>query len=65
MNVILLTAFIGLVLAALFVALFLYQMECKKFSSNDRESLMPLQAERTRPAHFEKAHHGKDDTERS
>lgn len=50
MNVLLLTAFVGLVLATLFIVLFLYQVESRKFSSNERESLMPLQDERVRPA---------------
>lgn len=50
MNVLLLTAFIGLVLATLFVLLFLYQVESRKFSSNERESLMPLHDEQDRPA---------------
>lgn len=48
MNVLLLTAFVGLVLATLFVLLFLYQVESRKFSSNERESLMPLQDEQFR-----------------
>lgn len=52
MNAILLTAFIGLVLATLFIVLFLYQIESRKFSSNERESLMPLQNEKTRPNDF-------------
>jgi hypothetical protein len=50
MNVLLLTSFIGLILAILFVVLFLYQMETRKFSSNERESLMPLQKDQVRPA---------------
>jgi cbb3-type cytochrome oxidase subunit 3 len=50
MNVLLLTGFIGLVLATLFVLLFLYQIESRKFSSNERESLMPLQDEQSRSA---------------
>jgi len=50
MNVLLLTGFIGLVLATLFVLLFLYQIESHKFSSNERESLMPLQDEQSRSA---------------
>lgn len=49
MNAILLTAFIGLVLATLFIVLFLYQLDSRRFSSNERESLMPLQDEKTRP----------------
>ncbi len=50
MNVLLLTVFIGLVFAALFITLFLYQAGNRRFSSNEREALMPLQEERTRPA---------------
>ncbi len=65
MNALLLTAFIGLVLATLFVVLFLYQMESRRFSSNERESLMPLQKEQTRPANLPKKTDGKDHTERS
>lgn len=50
MNALLVTAFIGLILAGLFVSLFLYHLETRRFSSNERESLMPLQNEKTRPA---------------
>lgn len=50
MNALLVTAFIGLILAGLFVALFLYHLETRRFSSNERESLMPLQTERSLPA---------------
>jgi hypothetical protein len=50
MNVLLLTVFIGLVFAALFVVMFLYQVSTRRFSGNEREALMPLQAERVRPA---------------
>ena len=49
MNALLLTAFIGLTLATLFVVLFLYQIDTRRFSSNERESLMPLQEDKTRP----------------
>jgi hypothetical protein len=45
MNAIFLTAFVGLVLAALFVALFIYQLDTRRFTSNERDSLMPLQEE--------------------
>lgn len=51
MSAILLTAFIGVVLATLFIVLFLYQIESRKFSGNERESLMPLHDEQNRPAH--------------
>ena len=50
MNALLLTAFIGLTLATLFVVLFLYQLDTRRYSSNERESLMPLQEDKTRPA---------------
>ncbi len=49
MNVLLLTVFIGLVFAALFVVMFLYQVSTRRFSGNERESLMPLQEEGVRP----------------
>jgi len=54
MNVLLLTVFIGLVFAAFFITLFLYQASNRRFSSNEREALMPLREERTRPAGKEK-----------
>ncbi len=50
MNVLLLTVFIGLVFAAFFLILFLYQTDNRRFSSHEREALMPLHEERTRPA---------------
>lgn len=70
MNVLLLTAFIGLILATLFVVLFLYQLETRRFSSNERESLMPLQEEKTRPAqrkpdHSKPTSHPVDETKGS
>ncbi len=49
MNVLLLTVFIGLVFAALFIVLFAYQLGTQRFSSHERESLMPLREERVRP----------------
>jgi cbb3-type cytochrome oxidase subunit 3 len=56
MNAILLTAFIGLVLATLFLVLFLYQLENRRYSSNERESLMPLQDEQVRPVSKHEPH---------
>jgi hypothetical protein len=49
MNVLLLTVFIGLVFATLFIVLFLYQISSRRFGGSERESLMPLHEERVRP----------------
>jgi hypothetical protein len=65
MNAILLTAFVGLVLATLFLVLFLYQLENRKFSSNERESLMPLQDEQVRPAISKHEPHAENSSDRS
>jgi hypothetical protein len=65
MNAILLTAFIGLVLATLFIVLFLYQLESRKYSSNERESLMPLQTEQVRPATSKNESHARNSSDRA
>jgi len=64
-NALLLTAFIGLVLATLFIVLFLYHLESRKYSSNERESLMPLQDEQTRDANSHHEPSRQNPTERS
>ena len=46
MNVILLTVFVGLVLVGLAMTLFGYVRRVASSSSPERDSLMPLQAER-------------------
>ena len=43
MNVLLLTVFVGLIFAALFIVLFLYQQSHRRYQSSERESLMPLE----------------------
>ena len=49
MNVLLLTVFIGLVFATLFIVLFLYQVASRRFGGSEREALMPLREESVRP----------------
>lgn len=43
MNVLLLTVFVGLVFAALFIVLFLYQLSHRRYSSSEKEALLPLE----------------------
>ncbi|MCC5789234.1 MAG: hypothetical protein JJT75_06340 [Opitutales bacterium] len=43
MNVLLLTVFVGLIFACLFIVLFLYQLVDRRYSSSERESLLPLE----------------------
>lgn len=43
MNVLLLTVFVGLIFAALFIVLFLYQQSHRRYQSSERESLLPLE----------------------
>lgn len=43
MNVLLLTVFVGLIFACLFILLFLYQLAERRYSSSERESLLPLE----------------------
>ena len=45
MNVLLLTVFVGLVFACLFIVLFLYQLVDRRYSSSERESLLPLESD--------------------
>lgn len=50
MNVIVLTVFIGLILVAIFLVLFLFQVAEKNRSSAMRDALLPLAEETPRPA---------------
>ena len=45
MNVIMLTAFVGLALVGLAIAFFFYTRACSKGSCPERESLFPLEDE--------------------
>ena len=45
MNVVLLTAFVGLVLVGMAIAFFFYTRSCSEGSSPERESLLPLEDE--------------------
>lgn len=50
MNAILLTVYVGLVLVGLAVSFFAYTRRSAHASSPERDSLMPLEAERVAPA---------------
>jgi hypothetical protein len=49
-NAILLTVFVGFLLVSLFIVLFLRFRRDAETSSAERDSLLPLEEERTRPA---------------
>lgn len=49
MDVILLTVFVGLVLVSLFVVLFLHSNRQSPGGSDERNALMPLQEEESKP----------------
>lgn len=49
MNVIVLTVFIGLVLVAFFIFLFLHQAASPRGASSGRDALLPLQEEKSSP----------------
>jgi len=50
MNVIPLTVFVGLMLVTFFIFFFLYQGSCSAQTGPDRDSLMPFDDEKVRPA---------------
>ena len=51
MSVIPLTVFFSLLLAGLFIVLFWHEQRRRRFSSPERDSLLPLADEQPRPAH--------------